>query len=66
MVNAGFLFVGLEIDFSVLFYAIMGPLVRYFTLYYTPKNLALRTQSYVIERLATALYALMLMEAVCM
>ena len=28
MVNAGFLFVGLEIDFSVLFYAVMGPLVR--------------------------------------
>ena len=51
MVNAGFLFVGLEIDFSVLFYAIMGPLVRYFTLYYTPKNLALRTQSYVIEEI---------------
>lgn len=51
MVNAGFLFVGLEIDFSVLFYAVMGPLVRYFTFYYTPKNLALRTQSYVIEEI---------------
>ena len=55
VVNAGFLFVGLEIDFSVLFYAILGPFVRYFTLHFTPSNLAMMTQSYVIEEIGNGI-----------
>lgn len=55
LVNAAFMFVGLEIDFSVLFYVLLGPLVRYFTLHYTPKTLAMRTHSYVIEEIGNGI-----------
>lgn len=55
LVNAGFLFVGLEIDFSVLIYAVLGPIVCYFTLYSTPKKLAEKTHSYVIEEMGNAI-----------
>lgn len=54
-VNAAFLFVGLEIDFSVLLYAIMGPLVCYFTLFSTPRELAMRTHSYVVEEMGNGI-----------
>ena len=55
LVNAGFLFVGLEIDFSVLLYAIMGPVVCYFTLFSTPRELARRTHSYVVEEMGNGI-----------
>lgn len=53
--NAAFVFIGLEIDFSVLIYAVLGPLVCYFTLFSTPYNLAMRTHSYVVEEMGNGI-----------
>lgn len=50
MVNAGFLFVGLEIDFQC-FLCYNGSLGKIFYSLLHTQNLALRTQSYVIEEI---------------
>lgn len=55
VVNAAFLFIGLKIDFSVLIYAVLGPLVCYFTLFSTPRSLAMKTHSYVIEKIGNGI-----------
>lgn len=38
VVNAAFLFIGLKIDFSVLIYAVLGPLVVFYTVFYSAQS----------------------------
>ena len=49
IINAVCLVVRQQVDFSVFLYSILGPLLCYFTLYQTPRQLVTQTHSYVVE-----------------
>ena len=56
VINAVCLIVKQQVDFSVFLYSILGPLVCYFTLYQTPKQLVAQTHSYVVEDISDAIF----------
>lgn len=56
IINAVCLVVRQQVDFSVFLYSILGPLLCYFTLYQTPRQLVTQTHSYVVEDISDAIF----------
>lgn len=55
-INAVYYTISLPVDFSVLFYGILGIAICYFTVYATPKHVIERTHSYVVEDVGNAIF----------
>ena len=56
IINAVCFIVRQQVDFSVFLYSILGPLLCYFTLYQTPRQLVTQTHSYVVEDIGDAIF----------
>ncbi len=56
IINAVCFIVRQQVDFSVFLYSILGPLLCYFTLYQTPRQLVAQTHSYVVEDIGDAIF----------
>lgn len=56
VINAVYYTLNLPVDFSVLFYGILGIAICYFTVYVTPRHVIERTHSYVVEDVGNAIF----------
>ena len=56
VINAVYYTLNLPVDFSVLFYGVLGIAICYFTVYATPKHVIERTHSYVVEDVGNAIF----------